>query len=80
MREWLKNIRETKGYSTYKVAELAEISQSYYYAIECGERGNPLNVDVAKKIAHALDFEWIRFYDNSANRAGEKTALQTESG
>ena len=39
MREWLKDIREKAGYSTYKAAELSGISQSYYYAIEAGERG-----------------------------------------
>lgn len=63
MREWLKDIREKAGYSTYKAAELSGISQSYYYAIEAGERGNPLNVDVAKKIAEALGFDWTRFYE-----------------
>lgn len=63
MRNWLKNIRESKGYSTYKAAELSGISQSYYFAIESGERGNPLNVDVAKKIARALDFPWTKFYE-----------------
>ena len=26
--------------------------------------GNPLNVDIAKKIAEALNFEWTRFYED----------------
>lgn len=65
MREWLKEIRTAAGYSTYKAAKLAGISQSYYASIENGARGNPLNVDVAKKIADALNFEWTRFYDQA---------------
>lgn len=64
MRTWLKNIREKAGLSSYKAAELAGISQSYYFSIESGSRGNPLNVDVAKKIAEALHFDWTRFYED----------------
>lgn len=62
MREWLIEIRKSKKLSQYKAAQLSGISQSYYAAIEVGTRGNPLNVDVAKKIASALDFQWTRFY------------------
>lgn len=64
MRTWLKEIREKAGLSSYKAAELAGISQSYYFSIETGNRGNPLNVDVAKKIAEALGFDWTRFYED----------------
>ena len=73
MRNWLKNIRESKGYSTYKAADLSGISQSYYVAIEAGERGNPLKEEVAKKIARALDFPWTRFYEElNEKEAGSK--------
>lgn len=64
MRQWLKEIRQRSGYSTYRAAELAGISQSYYSSIETGVRGNPLNVEVAKKIAEALGFDWTKFYDD----------------
>ena len=69
MRQWLKDIRTAAGYSTYKAAEKAGISQSYYASIETGVRGNPLNVDVAKKIAEALGFDWTRFYDHDKKGA-----------
>lgn len=69
MRQWLKELRAAAGYSTYKAAELAGISQSYYASIEVGTRGNPLNVDVAKKIAEALGFDWTRFYDDQRKGA-----------
>ena len=64
MREWLSSIRKSKGKSQYDVANEIDISQSYYAAIELGTRGNPLNVDVAKKIATNLGFDWQRFYDD----------------
>ncbi len=66
MRAWLKEIREKAGLSSYKAAELSGISQSYYFSIETGSRGNPLNVDVAKKIAEALGFDWTRFYEDES--------------
>lgn len=69
MRRWLKEIRQGSGYSTYKAAKLAGISQSYYASIETGVRGNPLKVDVAKKIAEALGFDWTRFYEDTDKTA-----------
>lgn len=45
-----------------QVAELSGISESYYQMIETGKRGNPLNVDIAKNIATALNFKWTLFY------------------
>lgn len=53
----LKQIREQMGLTTAEAANLSGISQSYYSLIENGTRGNPLNVDIAKKIASALNFE-----------------------
>lgn len=69
MRTWLKGIREKAGLSQMAVAQKAGISQNYYSSIETGIRGNPLNVDVAKKIAAALGFEWTRFYDDQQQGA-----------
>jgi len=73
MRKWLADLREAQGLTQHKVADLAGISQSYYAAIETGERGNPLNVDIAKKIAKALDFDWQLFYpddESTTEKAG----------
>ena len=65
MRQWLINIRKSKGLSQYKVAREANISQSYYAEIEGGYRGNPLNVNIAKSIAKVLDFDWTLFYEEN---------------
>lgn len=65
MRGWLKDIREKAGQTQTEVAEAAGISQNYYSAIETGNRGNPLNVNVAKRIAESLKFPWVWFYDDA---------------
>ncbi len=64
MRKWLADIRRQKGMSQRVVADASGISQSYYAAIETGERGKPLSVTIAKQIAIALGFDWTRFYDD----------------
>ena len=61
MRQWLKDIRKSKGLTTYDAGTLSGISQSHYSSIENGTRG--VRVRVAKKIAAALGFEWQRFYE-----------------
>jgi len=62
MRGWLVKIREEQGLSQYDVAAKAGISQSFYSAIELGNRGNKLPVQTAKKIAEVLGFKWDMFY------------------
>jgi putative transcriptional regulator len=69
MLQWLRAIRKEKGLSQSRVAEAAQISQQYYNMIELGQRGNPLNVNVAKRIAAVLDFEWTRFYQEDQKGA-----------
>ena len=61
---WLIEIRQNLGLSTYGASKKIGISQSYYSAIENGERGNPLKVDMAKAISKALNFDWTRFYED----------------
>lgn len=60
MRTWLKKIRADR--SQEHIAGLAGITQQMYSWIERGER-TP-SVEVAKKIAAVLDFDWTRFYED----------------
>lgn len=60
-RAWLVKLRQNSGMSTYKAAQKAGISQSYYSKIELGWRNVP--VPTAKKISAALGFDWKRFYE-----------------
>jgi len=61
---WLKNIRKSKGLKQYEVAEMCGFSYQLYSHIETGRR-TP-RVEVAKKIAKALDFDWTLFYEKEA--------------
>ena len=60
MRKWLIELR--KGRSQAQVAEAAGITQQMYSAVELGVR-RP-SVEVAKKIASVLGFNWTRFYED----------------
>ena len=60
MRKWLIEIR--KGRSQAQIAEAVGISQQMYSAIELGER-RP-SVEVAKKIASVMGFNWTRFFED----------------
>lgn len=60
MRTWLKDIRLKNKVTQEKAAETSNISRSYYTQIELGIK-TP-NVETAKKIATALDFDWLYFF------------------
>ena len=60
MRKWLIDIRN--GRSQAQIAEAVGISQQMYSAIELGER-RP-SVEVAKKIASVMGFNWTRFFED----------------
>lgn len=62
VRHWLKGIRIAKGIKQEEVADSSGISRGYYANIERGEK-TP-SVEVAKKIAVYLGFEWIDFFVN----------------
>ena len=60
MRKWLLDIRD--GRTQAEIAEAVGISQQMYSAIELGER-RP-SVEVAKRLASVLGFNWTRLYDD----------------
>jgi putative transcriptional regulator len=60
LRKWLIEIRN--GRAQAQIAEAAGITQQMYSAIELGER-RP-SVEVAKKIAVVLGFDWTRFFED----------------
>jgi transcriptional regulator with XRE-family HTH domain len=68
MRIWLREIREKNNLSQYKVAKMADISQSYYGGIETGDRGKQLPVETAKKIAAVLEFDWTLFFEDENDK------------
>ena len=60
MRKWLIDIRN--GRTQAQIAKAVGISQQMYSAIELGER-RP-SVEVAKKIASVMGFNWTRFFED----------------
>ncbi|MEH7342714.1 helix-turn-helix transcriptional regulator [Bacillus sp. JJ1532] len=65
MRIWLKSFRNRRKLTQEEVAKLSEISRSFYTHIENGTK-TP-SVDVAKKIAKTLEFEWTLFFNNECS-------------
>ena len=65
MRKWLIEIRN--GRTQAKIAEAVGISQQMFSAIESGKR-RP-SVEVAKKIASVMGFNWTRFYEDEDDHA-----------
>lgn len=61
VREWLIEKRKEFGYTQKLVAERSGISQASLCDMEKGKI-RP-SVDVAKRIAAVLGFEWTRFYE-----------------
>ena len=59
-REWLIQIRKTRGLSRADVTSKLKITQQMYCYIENNVR-NP-SVELAQKIADILGFEWTMFY------------------
>lgn len=53
-----------------EVAELANISRSYYTKIELGLK-TP-TVEVAQKIADVLNFKWVIFFENKCSLKEQK--------
>ena len=65
MRKWLIDIRN--GRTQAQIAKAAGITQQMYSFIELGVR-RP-SVEVAKKIAAVLGFDWTRFYEDEDDLA-----------
>lgn len=65
MRYWLKEIRISERKTQFEVADSSDISRSYYTKIELGIK-TP-TVDVAKKIANTLGFEWTVFFEGGCS-------------
>jgi putative transcriptional regulator len=61
MRDWLRNKRLEKQLTQAQLAKTVGADATMISKIEVGER-RP-SVELAKKIAEALGFDWTRFYE-----------------
>jgi putative transcriptional regulator len=64
-RNWLAGFRNVAEMTHDDVSQKAEITRQYYGMIEAGLR-NP-SVDLAKRIAKILNFEWTIFFEDKGN-------------
>ncbi len=69
--EWLKKIRQEKAVTQEFVAHRTGIARTHYTHIENGNRCP--SVEVAKRIAAVLDFNWTRFFEDEKEAANDKT-------
>ena len=63
MREWLKTLRVEKGYTMKEMGDKLHISESYYCAIENGDRQKKMDVTVAAGLAEAFGFPIARIIE-----------------
>lgn len=71
----LKRLRLNSSKTMKELSNELDISESYYCLIENGER-KP-SVEIAKKIANALGFDWTLFYESGQKRT-ERTHKKSE--
>lgn len=70
MREWLVELRNKKGLTQEDVAIKSDVARAYITQIETGDR-RP-SVQVAKRIAEAVGFEWTIFFETDSNKTLHK--------
>ncbi|CAM4019333.1 helix-turn-helix transcriptional regulator [Mesobacillus zeae] len=70
-RTWLHEERAAAKRTQEEVAEAAGIKRPYYSQIESGVR-RP-SVDVAKKIAGYIGFDWVLFFENNCSDKRQKS-------
>jgi putative transcriptional regulator len=75
LRDWLRKIRDEKRLTQEHVAQASGIRRASYTMIENGVR-NP-SVEVAKRIAFILDFDWTIFFDSQCNKTTPAECLPT---
>lgn len=64
LRQWLKNIRESKGISQQNVAEKVGITRQYYQLIEAGERQQKMDITLIAKLSQVLGVSMDQIIDN----------------
>ena len=64
-RIWFKQIREEKGFTQEELAAKIGKTRQHIGLIENGVVAP--SVEVAKKIAAVLDFDWVKFFDDDSN-------------
>lgn len=65
MRKWLKTKRNERGYTMAQMAQMLDITESYYSLIEAGERQKKMDMMLAGKLSviFGIPIEEIAMYE-----------------
>lgn len=63
--QYLKELREGKGLSTHKLAELSGVSQSYISHVENGRKKKTPSPEILKKLADALEVQYMELMQDA---------------
>ena len=76
MRNWLKDIRDRKGYTQQHMANLLGVTVQQYNFIENGKRQQDLNLSTASKLSDIFEIplSTIRNYEEALR--GEENAKE----
>lgn len=69
MRAWLKDLRTKNGYTMKVLGSKLGISESYYCAIESGDRQKKMDLSLASAIANVfcIPIEQVAEMDNQSD-------------
>ena len=65
-RKWLRELRESKGFTQQRMAEMLGMSRQYYFLIEHGGRKAKLDIALAKQLSQILGISLKRICDNES--------------
>ena len=70
MREWLRNLRISKGLSQQNVSEKINLTQQYYSSIENGDRQTDMSLSIMQKLSDAFNvpLEYIVDQESKINK------------
>lgn len=69
MREYLKQLRESKGYTLQNVAEQLGISKQYYQMIESGERQKKMDITLIRGLSSIFGVSLEKIVDEESKLA-----------
>ena len=65
-RKWLRELRESKGFTQQRMAEMLGMSRQYYFLIESGGRKAKLDIALAMELSHILGISLKRICENES--------------
>lgn len=70
MRDWLRNLRISKGLSQQNVSEKINLTQQYYSSIENGDRQTDMSLSIMQKLSDAFNvpLEYIVDQESKINK------------